>query len=74
MLDLVRREHVSLLVRFERPHLQAVPVPESLLRLKSFYCLRNKYIIHREKEIQIMIKEKMAVKMSGQKTQMTETM
>lgn len=50
MLDLVRAEHVSLLVRSERPHQPAAPVPESLLRLKSFYCLGNKYIIHIECE------------------------
>ncbi len=50
MLDLVRGEHASLLVRSERPHQPEAPVPESLLRLKAFYSLGNKYIIHIESE------------------------
>lgn len=49
MLDLVRGEHVSLLKRSERPHPLAVPVPERLLRLKSFCCLRNKYYTYRKR-------------------------
>lgn len=48
MSGLVRRVHVSQLVRPERPHPPAVPVPERLLRLKSFLCLGNKYYTYRK--------------------------
>lgn len=57
MLDLVREEHVSLLVRPQRPHSPAVPVPERLLKFKYFYCLGNKYT-YRKREIKATVNYK----------------
>lgn len=64
MLDLVREEHVSLLVRPQRPHSPAVPVPERLLKFKYFYCLGNKYT-YRKREIKATVNYKR--KLSDQK-------